>query len=375
MPHVPHMTTITPSIVPTEALTHWRAEHPERYPFVLSDSSPSPDRSSFDPSCIRSRKAWLIDHTVYVSSRSEGTRSLQSPTPKELHEMQWSSEYGYKGRLVEEREISISPPRTADTTSTSAWSNKYDSSISEGTVLTRLMRKLNRTKEKPETDHRPHSWLRDAGQFLKDRKLDTESIPVPLPDGCNIPNAIFARKHGLVDAGHSLPLRVWTSQLPTAESKATDTIVEAARDGLLASSSSWSFRGPFTPQLGFDGGLDYQWGVLEPTITIRRFDVAPYRTAVGRPTHSSPEKGNRARARGSSTDQQDSSKRQGIVFVIDNLFTLRNDSSIRNLASGSSRVPYEDESNTGAAPTADLISPPSRILRSISEGETPETEK
>lgn len=302
------MTTITQSIVPTETLARWRSGHAERYPFVLSDSSPSPDRSSFDPSCIRSRKSWLIDHTVYVSSRAQGTLPLQSPTPKEFHEMQWSAEYGHKGRLVEEREISISPPRTADTTSTSAWSSKHCPSTSEDTPLVKLLRKFR--KESTGLDQRPRSWLRDAGRLLADRRPDAEPIPVPLPDGCEVPNAIFARKHGLID--DNVPLGMWTGQMPTAESKAMNTIVEAARTGLLASSCGWHFRGPFTPQLGFDGGLDYQWS-HEPTITVRRFDVPSDRGIGGHPLLQ------KTRHPRTMIIQRDSPKRQGIVFEIDDL--------------------------------------------------------
>lgn len=222
--------------------------------------------------------------------------------------MQWSSEYGHKGRLVEEREISISPPRTADTTNTSAWSSKHCPSTSEDTLLVRLLRKFR--KKSPAPDQRPRSWLRDAGRLLVDRRPDAEPIPVPLPGGCEVPNVIFARKHGLI--GDDVPLGMWLGQMPTAESKATDTVVEAARVGLLASPCDWHFRGPFTPQLGFDGGLDYQW-THEPTITVRRFDVPPYRGVGGQPLSQT------TRHSRTTTVQRDSSKRQGIVFGIDDL--------------------------------------------------------
>lgn len=285
------MTTITPSITPTVTLTRWRLEHPERYPFVLSDSSPSTERSSFDPSCIRNRKAWLIDHTLYVSSRNEGTRPVKSPSPKEFHEMQWNSEYGSKGKLIEQREISfissnrpyeLSPPRILDTTSPSVWSKKYRHSFSGDTTLSKLMRKLSRDKIEADVDQRRHSCLHEASSPFKDRRPSTYLISPPLPDSCKIPNAIFARKHQLVEIGNTLPPDIHLNQMPTAESKATDAIVEAANSGLLDKPSYWSFRGPFTPQLGFDGGLDYQWGLREPTITIRRFDIdAPHEPKLG----------------------------------------------------------------------------------------------
>lgn len=284
------MMTIAPSIIPTDALARWRTEHSDRYPFVLSDSSPSTERSSFDPSCIRNRKAWLIDHTLYVSSRSEGTHPLQSPSPREFHEMQWSSEYGNKGRLVKQREISIvssqpavepSLPDNTDITSFSAWSKKHRYSSSQSSTFSRLVKKLGWAKAQSNSDQARRSWFHEAGSLFRDRTLEADSIAVPLPDGCNIPNAIFARKYQLVDMGDTLPHDLHTNQMPTAEFKATNIIVEAAHAGLLDDSSQWLFRGPFTPQLGFDGGLDYQWGLREPSITIRRFDVDCHHEAEG----------------------------------------------------------------------------------------------
>lgn len=280
------MTTITPSITPTTTLTRWRSEHPERYPFVLSDSSPSTERSSFDPSCIRNRKAWLIDHTLYVSSRNEGTRPLQSPSPKEFHEMQWNSEYGGKGKLIEQREIPLtspdrlsgsSPVGIADMTTTSIWSKKYRHSTSGDSTLNKLMRKLSQVKTDANADQRRYSWFHEMSSLSTDMRPAADPISTPLPNDCKIPNAIFARKYHLAEIGNNLPSNIHISQMPTAESKATDAIIEAANAGLLDKPSHWSFRGPFTPQLGFDGGLDYQWGLREPTITVRRFDIdAPH---------------------------------------------------------------------------------------------------
>lgn len=40
--------------------------------------------------------------------------------------------------------------------------------------------------------------------------------------------------------------------MPVAELKATESITEAVRSGR-------HFKGPFTPQLSYDGGLDYRW--------------------------------------------------------------------------------------------------------------------
>ncbi|CAJ2510714.1 Uu.00g063390.m01.CDS01 [Anthostomella pinea] len=288
LPHVPHMMTITSSIIPTERLELWRLEHRDRYPFVLSDFSPSSQRQSHDPSCIRNRKAWLIDHTFYVSTRSDGTRPMHSPNPKEFHEMQWNSDYGGKGKLVEERDIPVSsldrlygqsPPGTADTPLTmSSRPKRLRHSLSSLSIIGKIVDKFGTQKKEPERDQRRRSWMPsslafETGSLFRDKRASAVTLSAPLPDGCQIPNAIFARKFLLVDTGETLPHYLPISQMPTAESKATDTIVEAVTSGLLDKAPPWSFRGPFTPQLNFDGGLDYQWGLREPTITVRRFDL------------------------------------------------------------------------------------------------------
>ncbi|ORY64214.1 uncharacterized protein BCR38DRAFT_343638, partial [Pseudomassariella vexata] len=273
LPHVPHMTTITSSIIPTSRLTLWRAEHPERYTFVLSDSSVSGDRLSADRSCIRNRKAWLIDNTFYVSSRNGGTLPLNTPNPKEFHEMQWRTQCSNMGRLVDEREISVSSSTrhsestiqdTSDSKGTSNPDGKPRGSLSRYSLLGKLVEKLGKQKkEEPCPKQRRRSWipsalLVDSGSGLKDLRTGSGEIPVPLPDG-QVPNAIFARKYLLVEEGESLPPYLPISQMPTADLKATDMLVEAANSGFLEKESTWHFRGPFTPQLGYDGGLDYQW--------------------------------------------------------------------------------------------------------------------
>ncbi|KAI1108171.1 hypothetical protein F5Y14DRAFT_459987 [Nemania sp. NC0429] len=287
LPHIPHMTTITTSIIPTEALSRWRAEHPERYRFVLSDSSPLPNRDYADPSCVRSKKTWLIDHTLFVSTRSDGTRPMRSPNPKEFHEMQWDSEYGGTGRLVDQREFPItsldrpsdaSQPDTADTSvGPASRSQRLRHSLSSISIIEKLIEKIGKQKREHEIEQRRRSWAPntltlDSRLLPKDKSTQHETVSVPWPEGCQIPNAIFARKFLIVDNSEALPSHLPISQMPTAESKATETIVQAATTGLLNQSSQWLFRGPFTPQLGFDGGLDYQWNPKDPGIIVRRFD-------------------------------------------------------------------------------------------------------
>ncbi|KAI1825152.1 hypothetical protein F4861DRAFT_530467 [Xylaria intraflava] len=285
LPHIPHMTTITSSIIPTEKLARWRLEHPDRYRFVLSDSSPLMQRDCI-ASCIRSKKAWLIDHTLFVSTRSEGTHPIRSPNPKEFHEMQWDPNYGATGRLIKEREFPIAsldqPSPTLETAdvpiSSTGQSQRLRHSLSRIGFIERITEKLGRQKSEGEVEQKrrssmPNSFGLDSNLPFKDKRYLSEITPVPLPKGRQIPNAIFARKFLIIDHGEALPSHMSISQMPTAESKATEKIVEAATTGLLNQASSWLFRGPFTPQLGFDGGLDYQWSPQTPEIEVRRFDL------------------------------------------------------------------------------------------------------
>ncbi|KAI0850052.1 hypothetical protein F5Y00DRAFT_260784 [Daldinia vernicosa] len=336
LPHVPHMTTITSSIIPTKKLAQWRLEHPGRYPFVLSDSSPSTERASIDPSCIRNRKAWLIDHTLYISSRNDGTRPLNSPNPQKFHEMQWSHECGTQGKFIEERDVPIaspdrpsatSPPGTADTLllDNPKPCKGLRGYSSRSSLFSKLSDKIHMHKHKPELDQRRCSWIPGALTFepassssFRTKRTCPDVATVPLPSGCQIPNAIFARKYLLVGSGDSLPPCLPLRQMPTAESKATDTIVKAASTGLLERTRKWSFRGPFTPQLNFDGGLDYQWSPDEPTINCERFDLNDSIEGTSTLQFGNRFEGSDLEGTEQCADcQRISTKRQGIVFNLE----------------------------------------------------------
>ncbi|KAJ9418369.1 hypothetical protein QL093DRAFT_1473332 [Fusarium oxysporum] len=107
LPHVPHLTTVTSNIIPTTALIQWRKSHPQRYRTRLSDYSPIIARSSLYPSGIGIRKNWIIEHTMYVSSRDGGTRAFHQLKAREFHEMQWNENMIHKGRLVGEKSIDL----------------------------------------------------------------------------------------------------------------------------------------------------------------------------------------------------------------------------------------------------------------------------
>lgn len=287
------MMTITPSIVPTPRLAHWRATHSERYPFVLSDSAPASARASSEPSCIRSQKAWLIDNTFYVSSKELGTRPVELCSgPKEFHEMQWSATVGQSGRLIQERVVTIAPticpadipsPTTIESPSLKSRSSRRRSTM-RSSRLHKLLNRANRVSGISQGSQRRHSWMPSALGFDSDQLFDRRrSRPdlnvviglVPLPDESKYQNGIFARKNMLVDKGDTLPPYLPLGHMPTAETKATESMMNAAKADVLRKAVDWPFRGPFTPQLGFDGGLDFHWPKSATVIKVRRFDVSP----------------------------------------------------------------------------------------------------
>ncbi|KAI0422275.1 hypothetical protein F5X98DRAFT_325492 [Xylaria grammica] len=383
LPHIPHMTTITSSIIPTERLSLWRSEHSDRYRFVLSDSSPSTKRDYIDPSCIRNKKTWLIDHTLFVSTRSEGTRPMRSPNPKEFHEMQWDPDYGAIGRLVEEREFPItsldqssevSPPETADTfMSPHSRSQRLRHSLSSISIIEKFVEKLGKQKKELEIEQRRRSWIPnslmfDSGSLFKDKRAHCGIVSVPWPEGCQIPNAIFARKFLIVDHGETLPPHLPISQMPTAECKATETIVKAATTGLLNQASSWLFRGPFTPQLGFDGGLDYHWSPQDPAVVARTYDwEAPLQgTPYFDPNHSP--RGTRLLAYDAPLQShQLSSKRRGGVFNLESTAEMQGRASRYDGLNNTSSSEMRKKGLEGCGPIFSSSYAPNKSSKSIDE--------
>lgn len=304
LPHVPHMTTITSAIIPTERLTRWRSEHPERYPFVLSDSLSPRERAPTEHSCIRNRKAWLIENTFYVSSRDGGTFPLHTPNPKEFHEMQWCLQQSDVGKMVDEREVSIcGSERPSDRTpgddctpkSTASFDKSFQDSTPRSSLIKKIVARISKDKKQVEYKQGRQSWLLSAlslGTGTLDRHegdSDTNSS-IPLPGGCYVPNASFARKHLLVDTTGPLPSRLPMRHMPVAESKATETFIEAAKSGLLQKERTWNFKGPFTPQLGYDGGLDYRWTQSRPDSARCTFESLRGPTNVESPNREEEEK-------------------------------------------------------------------------------------
>ncbi|KAF0316572.1 hypothetical protein GQ607_016218 [Colletotrichum asianum] len=246
LPHIPHMSTITTSIRPTLTLVEWRQKHSSRYPIRLSDHYFSARASSIEPSCIRSRKAWMIDHTMYVSTREGGTCAFRSPKPKELHEMQWDMGIIQAGRFIKEEEVTpktasfpMSDHRNSNNIVDADTSQAKASKNSKTGLLFRALRQ-NHIAHIPSgtearLDNKRRSWLTNI--FGLDTVLTirdfVEPKQVPLPDGCMTPHAIFARKFSLVADGLPLPSSLSRELMPTADIKARKVLVEAAAEGFM----------------------------------------------------------------------------------------------------------------------------------------------
>ncbi|KAI1867195.1 uncharacterized protein JN550_007247 [Neoarthrinium moseri] len=368
LPHVPHMTTITSSIIPTAKLARWRLEHSERYSFVLSDSSPVEERLSLEGSCIRNRKSWLIDNTFYVSSRNIGTFPMRVPNPQEFHEMHWSAQDGQAGSIgksFDEKMIEVpplhqrsrfTPPGSATTRSTASVDQDFRESLPRSSLLNKIVDRLSKGRNEEELEQWRRSSLCTArfesSTVAVDESSLSENTTVPLPDGCEIPNAIFARKHRLVDEGQSLPTDVFLRQMTTAESKATDTVVEAANSGS-------HFRGPFTPQLGYDGGLDYRWTLCELSQS-RSSESKLERAKTGRTRRQSvaDEGGAGTETHAPETDSHARAKRRSFHFGLDSAFEWL--SSHHSRASVEAAAPVTPERTASLPKSSRLLSSPSR---------------
>ncbi|KAI8715652.1 hypothetical protein NCS52_01073300 [Fusarium sp. LHS14.1] len=263
LPHVPHLTTVTSTIIPTAMLTKWRKEHPHRYQTRLSDYSPTLERSSFFSSGIRTRKSWVIEYTMYVSSRNGGTRPFRQITASEFHEMQWNSKTNCPGRFVGEKSIDLGEflrkgdiDEPADEKHATTPRFPFSSRLFRGrSKMEQITNKLRVAKKSPirlsKPEWPPNRLDYDATTSFYDMLEQRSNHKV---SDWDIPNANFARKFGLyTDSG---PLPPFIRELPVAEDKAMDLATGPAMRELVC---SHGFQGPFTPQLWFDSGLDYRW--------------------------------------------------------------------------------------------------------------------
>ncbi|OBR03689.1 hypothetical protein CH63R_12816 [Colletotrichum higginsianum IMI 349063] len=214
---------------------------------MLSDYYPSSRVGSNEPSCIRSRKAWMIDHTTYVSTREGGTCSFRSPNPKELHEMQWQIGIGRAGRFVKEEEVVPATPSTQEA-NMSTWNDNAEADKSQvnGPRERRSLSLLRIVKSRRDTlpaegspelqpDNKRRGWFANIFGFetVLSLREPPDLKPVPLPEGCTTPHSIFARKFSLIADNQPLPPSLSHEMMPTADIKARNLLADAAVQGLM----------------------------------------------------------------------------------------------------------------------------------------------
>lgn len=265
LPHVPHLTTVTNAIVPTARLTDWRNQHPERYSIRLSDHAiPSLEAPTYK-GCVRSRRHWMIDHTMYTSSRNGGTRVYRCMNAKEFHEMQWASDDERRGRLVEHRSLELPPLCLSDETlSPLSEENEAEQYSQRQSTVTKRTDSIIQIVRKMSIRARPHKNVIEETQLSTELALpllatqggtkSTSAYDLPIESETKIPNAAFARKHEIYEEARAIP--PYIRELPIAEAKLASKV---KKDAAKEARQSWAHKGPLTPQLWYDSGLDYRW--------------------------------------------------------------------------------------------------------------------
>ena len=229
----------------------------------------------------------MIDNTMWVSSRHEGTRPVRRFNPTEFHEMQWNPDFGRGGKLVEEKVIypleqggrpqpgdqpactraNLEKPCVHHRRKKYGRKSKGQAKLKKALPGCKSNCRLQPLTQKPQKtvmqERVRQSWFSSILGFdtvvsLKDF-LDNRVVNLP----SRIPNAIFARKYNLVEEDMPLYYHIPIGLMPTAEAcvkkcAAMNIAQQAARqEGEL--SRPPEFNGPLTPQLWYDGGLDFCW--------------------------------------------------------------------------------------------------------------------
>ncbi|KAL9563230.1 hypothetical protein ACKAV7_012597 [Fusarium commune] len=211
LPHVPHLTTVTSNIIPTTALIEWRKSHPQRYRTRLSDYSPIIARPSLYPSGIGIRKNWMIEHTMYVSSRDGGTCAFRQLKAREFHEMQWNENMIHKGRLVGEKSIDLGElPKRRITEKPQAQTERthhrrsLSSKIISPEKMTQIIHMFRATdKGNGKKENQKPALVQDDHSIILAHDAFKQQFDAHVRD-CEIPNANFARKFGLFTSDRSI---------------------------------------------------------------------------------------------------------------------------------------------------------------------------
>ncbi|EFQ33451.1 uncharacterized protein GLRG_08730 [Colletotrichum graminicola M1.001] len=170
---------------------------------------------------------------MYVSTREGGTSVFRSPSPKELHEMQWQIGTGGAGRLVKmEQVVPAAPPSQEADTSNGNDITDIDGSRDSPDSLCAP----NSRERRPE--NRRRVWFTNIFglETVLSLREPPDPKPVPLPEGCVTPHPIFARKFSLVADNQPLPPSLPHDMMPTADIKARRLLADAAVQGLMGPS-------------------------------------------------------------------------------------------------------------------------------------------
>ncbi|OLN91994.1 hypothetical protein CCHL11_01655 [Colletotrichum chlorophyti] len=187
---------------------------------------------------------------MYVSTRQGGTCAFWSPNPKDVHEMQWKIGPERTGTLIKEKEV-VPPAASSKGEDTSHCKDKTKLNINQRDMpgirnLRSLLRTFKSKKdvlstnglEERSSETQRYSWFTNV--FGLDTVLSLresfDQKPIPLPDGCTTPHAIFARKFSLLADSQPLPPSMAHKMMPTADMKARKLLADAANDGLMGPS-------------------------------------------------------------------------------------------------------------------------------------------
>ena len=266
LPHVPHLTTVTTAIVPTAKLVEWRDQHPDRYSIRLSDhATPSQEATGYI-GCIRSRHRWMIDHTMYMSSRDQGTQVFSSMNAKEAPQKQWMADEGSRGRLIDHRSLNLSVPFLGDGLPSPQADDNREESCGKlqpaNNKLTQDIFQMVRKISMKGRSRKDSNWERrrsaepSLAVGMGQREPVASAQNSPIESETRIPNAVFARKFGLYNGPRPIP--PYIGELPIAE------ITFAPKATWSAPLHGRPFSphiGPLTPELWHDGRLDYSWSL------------------------------------------------------------------------------------------------------------------
>lgn len=210
----------------------------------------------------------MIDHTMYVSSRDKGTQVYRCMDAKEFHEKQWTKEEP-QGILVEHKSLE-SPPPSLSGEPLSPGSQEIICESQQEPHLSRsrkpddllqLVRKLSiRTQPRRATVEEPSTPdATESPPTIEPSRAENMTTAnqynMPLNSERRIPNASFARKYKIYEDTKAIPPYIREQAIAEAKVASKPRMNQASERP-----HSWANKGPLTPQLWYDSGLDYRWG-------------------------------------------------------------------------------------------------------------------